>query len=70
MDDIRRLCKQRIELLTAQMAELEAAAKRAAMQRNTLATEMRQIEGVLAATKATEPAHEIVTGGTKERHKC
>lgn len=61
IDEVRRLCKMRLEELGAHMAELEEVAKRAAGQRNALATEMRQIEGVLEATKETEPAREIVT---------
>lgn len=65
IDEVQRLCKMRLEELGAHMAELEEVAKRAAGQRNALATEMRQIEGVLEATKATEPAREIVTVGMR-----
>lgn len=69
IDDVRRICKQRLEMLTVQMVELEEVAKRAAGQRNALATEMHQIEGVLDATKSTEPAREIVTVGYRDKDR-
>lgn len=65
IDEVRRLCKQRLEELGAHMAELEEVAKRAAGQRNTLAVEMRQIEGVLEATTQTEPPRDVVTFSEK-----